>query len=314
MYQNVIVNFWINLINSWIRLFILTVLEGALLHDLLTIFVTEKLSAYMKFYEEKKDFVEGLGNSVIFLIGSLPKKKKTILLFRYQLTSNFELIQDWNTNRMFVKCESWRSCSWQRTPQNSASIRCKLSCNWRKPRWKSSSLWSSRQSWCEPVWINSTRRSWCLPPCTGLSANSTGNNCVSCWPRGGLSCVKWKIPCRLLSTNRQNFCPNNLEKNDIAIIPFMKIVATVYTLHEWRHSRFILLFPNPNIQSFTSRKNFFMVKRILRIWSKSPSMKLIIQAEIPISGDLFKFMKNINRQQVIRCYLLSIFRFCSFRT
>merc|ERR1712071_740234 len=37
------------------------VLEGALLHDLLTIFVTEKLSAYMKFYEEKKDFVEGLG-------------------------------------------------------------------------------------------------------------------------------------------------------------------------------------------------------------------------------------------------------------
>nr|SVE93798.1 EOG090X0AU0 [Scapholeberis mucronata] len=37
------------------------VLEGALLHDLLTIFVTEKLSAYIKFYEEKKDFVEGLG-------------------------------------------------------------------------------------------------------------------------------------------------------------------------------------------------------------------------------------------------------------
>nr|SVE93182.1 EOG090X0AU0 [Moina brachiata] len=37
------------------------VLEGALLHDLLTIFVTEKLSAYSKFYEEKKDFVDGLG-------------------------------------------------------------------------------------------------------------------------------------------------------------------------------------------------------------------------------------------------------------
>ncbi|XP_057366342.1 eukaryotic translation initiation factor 3 subunit M-like [Daphnia carinata] len=37
------------------------VLEGALLHDLLTVFVTEKLSAYLKFYEEKKDFVEGLG-------------------------------------------------------------------------------------------------------------------------------------------------------------------------------------------------------------------------------------------------------------
>ena len=38
-----------------------SVLEGALLHDLLTIFVTEKLSAYIKFYEEKKDFIEGLG-------------------------------------------------------------------------------------------------------------------------------------------------------------------------------------------------------------------------------------------------------------
>ena len=44
------------------------VLEGALLHDLLTIFVTEKLSAYIKFYEEKKDFVEGLGNGCITVI------------------------------------------------------------------------------------------------------------------------------------------------------------------------------------------------------------------------------------------------------
>lgn len=40
------------------------VLEGALLHDLLTIFVTEKLSAYVKFYEEKKDFIEGLGKKM----------------------------------------------------------------------------------------------------------------------------------------------------------------------------------------------------------------------------------------------------------
>ena len=41
-------------------------LEGALLHDLLTIFVTEKLSVYMKFYEEKKDFIEGLGEFFFF--------------------------------------------------------------------------------------------------------------------------------------------------------------------------------------------------------------------------------------------------------
>lgn len=48
--------------NSFSFLSFFTVLEGALLHDLLTVFVTEKLSAYLKFYEEKKDFVEGLGN------------------------------------------------------------------------------------------------------------------------------------------------------------------------------------------------------------------------------------------------------------
>lgn len=47
----------------------LVVLEGALLHDLLTVFVTEKLSAYLKFYEEKKDFVEGLGKIEKIAIG-----------------------------------------------------------------------------------------------------------------------------------------------------------------------------------------------------------------------------------------------------
>lgn len=37
------------------------VLEGELLHDLLTIFVSEKLSAYLSFYEANKTFVDGLG-------------------------------------------------------------------------------------------------------------------------------------------------------------------------------------------------------------------------------------------------------------
>lgn len=46
------------------------VLEGALLHDLLTIFVTEKLSAYTKFYEEKKDFVDGLGKALLKMVFS----------------------------------------------------------------------------------------------------------------------------------------------------------------------------------------------------------------------------------------------------
>lgn len=38
-------------------------LEGELIHDLLTIFVSEKLSSYLQFYEENTDFVHSLGLS-----------------------------------------------------------------------------------------------------------------------------------------------------------------------------------------------------------------------------------------------------------
>lgn len=37
------------------------VLEGELMHALLTIFVSEKLPAYVSFYESNKSFVDGLG-------------------------------------------------------------------------------------------------------------------------------------------------------------------------------------------------------------------------------------------------------------
>jgi len=36
-------------------------LEGELIHDLLSIFVSEKLEAYLRFYESHKEFVNGLG-------------------------------------------------------------------------------------------------------------------------------------------------------------------------------------------------------------------------------------------------------------
>ena len=36
-------------------------LEGELIHDLLTIFVSEKLESYVKFYDSHKGFVDGLG-------------------------------------------------------------------------------------------------------------------------------------------------------------------------------------------------------------------------------------------------------------
>uniref|UniRef100_A0A4W3KD93 Eukaryotic translation initiation factor 3, subunit M n=1 Tax=Callorhinchus milii TaxID=7868 RepID=A0A4W3KD93_CALMI len=38
-------------------------LEGELIHDLLTIFVSGKLSAYVKFYQNNKDFIDSLGLS-----------------------------------------------------------------------------------------------------------------------------------------------------------------------------------------------------------------------------------------------------------
>lgn len=39
------------------------VLEGELIHDLLTIFVSEQLSSYVRFYREHKEFVQSLGLS-----------------------------------------------------------------------------------------------------------------------------------------------------------------------------------------------------------------------------------------------------------
>ena len=36
-------------------------LEGELIHDLLTIFVSAKLASYVKFYQNNKDFIDSLG-------------------------------------------------------------------------------------------------------------------------------------------------------------------------------------------------------------------------------------------------------------
>nr|XP_042905598.1 eukaryotic translation initiation factor 3 subunit M [Parasteatoda tepidariorum] len=42
-------------------------LEGELIHDLLTIFVSEKLSSYLTFYSVNKDFVNSLGKNFLFI-------------------------------------------------------------------------------------------------------------------------------------------------------------------------------------------------------------------------------------------------------
>lgn len=42
-------------------------LEGELIHDLLTIFVSEQLSSYQKFYDSHKEFVQSQGNIILIL-------------------------------------------------------------------------------------------------------------------------------------------------------------------------------------------------------------------------------------------------------
>lgn len=43
-------------------------LEGELIHDLLTIFVSEKLSSYQEFYKNHKEFVNSQGIYCLFLL------------------------------------------------------------------------------------------------------------------------------------------------------------------------------------------------------------------------------------------------------
>jgi len=61
-------------------------LEGEKIHDLLTIFVSEKLSAYLQFYETNKQFVDGLG-----LSHEQNQKKMRLLTFMHLAESKKEL-------------------------------------------------------------------------------------------------------------------------------------------------------------------------------------------------------------------------------
>lgn len=62
-------------------------LEGELIHDLLSVFVSEKLPAYMKFYKEHKEFV----NSQIGLNHEQNMKKMRLLTFMQLAESNPEM-------------------------------------------------------------------------------------------------------------------------------------------------------------------------------------------------------------------------------
>lgn len=43
-------------------------LEGELIHDLLSVFVSEKLPTYIEFYSQHKEFVHSLGKNIFLFI------------------------------------------------------------------------------------------------------------------------------------------------------------------------------------------------------------------------------------------------------
>ena len=56
-------------------------LEGELIHDLLKIFVSERLDAYQKFYENHRDFVQGLNFDIFD--GKFDLDRPYVLLFQF---------------------------------------------------------------------------------------------------------------------------------------------------------------------------------------------------------------------------------------
>ncbi|XP_053576378.1 eukaryotic translation initiation factor 3 subunit M isoform X1 [Bombina bombina] len=64
-------------------------LEGELIHDLLTIFVSAKLSAYVRFYQNNKDFIDSLG-----LSHEQNMEKMRLLTFMGMAVENKEILFD----------------------------------------------------------------------------------------------------------------------------------------------------------------------------------------------------------------------------
>ncbi|XP_075044151.1 eukaryotic translation initiation factor 3 subunit M isoform X1 [Mixophyes fleayi] len=64
-------------------------LEGELIHDLLTIFVSAKLSSYVKFYQNNKDFIDSLG-----LVHEQNMEKMRLLTFMGMAVENKEISFD----------------------------------------------------------------------------------------------------------------------------------------------------------------------------------------------------------------------------
>uniref|UniRef100_A0A673MJV8 Eukaryotic translation initiation factor 3 subunit M-like n=1 Tax=Sinocyclocheilus rhinocerous TaxID=307959 RepID=A0A673MJV8_9TELE len=100
-------------------------LEGELIHDLLTIFVSAKLAAYVKFYQSNKDFIESLGEySLNVFIGFTVRTK--MVYCKIDQTQR-KVVVSHSTHRTFGK-QQWQQlndtlCSWK---QNLATVKSSL--------------------------------------------------------------------------------------------------------------------------------------------------------------------------------------------
>uniref|UniRef100_A0A673MQU0 Eukaryotic translation initiation factor 3 subunit M-like n=1 Tax=Sinocyclocheilus rhinocerous TaxID=307959 RepID=A0A673MQU0_9TELE len=105
-------------------------LEGELIHDLLTIFVSAKLAAYVKFYQSNKDFIESLGEyslNVFIGFNAFIQTVRTKMVYCKIDQTQRKVVVSHSTHRTFGK-QQWQQlndtlCSWK---QNLATVKSSL--------------------------------------------------------------------------------------------------------------------------------------------------------------------------------------------
>lgn len=142
-------------------------LEGELIHDLLSIFVSEKLAAYVTFYTNHKEFVTSQG-----LSHEQNLKKMRLLTFMQLAESHPQMsfaelqkelqIGESDVEPFIIEGECGSVCARNRV----------------RSRWLTRFAQSSRPSWCAPAWTRS--RAPCTSParCTARSARPSGSSCT----------------------------------------------------------------------------------------------------------------------------------------
>lgn len=78
-------------------------LEGEPIHNLLTIFVSEKLNGYLSYYNKNKSFI----------VDQLSKSYSHLFILILSKPSLF-IIQNYLMTKIFKRCDSLLSCRWRR--------------------------------------------------------------------------------------------------------------------------------------------------------------------------------------------------------